>query len=135
MKGVLVRVARLISVIAPKGSRAYVDAMGAAIFRLLALVAIVLMPLGMTGPAMAQPTSAEHTALAMQMGHCNEQPAKEKAPGPSNMDCTAMCTALPAADSPLPAETMRPVALLTAAIAARFTGIEPEIATPPPRQG
>ena len=93
MKSGFVRVAGLISVIAPKGSRGYVDAMGAAIFRLLALVAIVLMPLGMAGPAMAQPASAEHTALAMQMGHCNEQPAKENAPGPSKMDCTAMCTA------------------------------------------
>jgi hypothetical protein len=134
-EGSFVRLAGLTSVIAPKGSRAYVDAMGVAIFRLLALIAIALMPLGMAGPAMAQPISADHSALAMQMGHCNEQPTKEKTPAPSKMDCTAMCTALPAADSLLPAETIRPLALLTAAIAAPFTGIEPEIATPPPRQG
>lgn len=107
--------------------------MGAPIFRLLALVAVFLMPLGMAAPAMAQPMPAQHAAMSMPMGHC-EQPTNEEAPAKSKADCTAMCTALPAAGNPSPAEIVKPVALRIAAIAAQFAGIEPEIATPPPKQ-
>jgi hypothetical protein len=125
---------RATSVIAAKGSRPYWPAMAAVIFRLLAVVALVLMPLGMAGaPAIAQAMPADHAA--MPMGHCEEQPSKDKAPAPSKMDCTAMCTALPATDTPLPAPVMRLVALRSATLAAPFDGIEPEIATPPPRRG
>ena len=124
------------SVIAGKGSRPYGVAMAAATFRLLMLVALVLMPFGMAGaPATAQPMPADHAAMSMAMGHCDEQPTKETAPTSSKMDCTAMCTALPAADNPLPVKAMKPVALRSTAIAAPFVGIEPELATPPPRQG
>lgn len=103
--------------------------MAAAILRLLALVALVLMPLGMGGAAaMARPAPAGHA----MSGHCDEAPEQDRAPAP-DMDCTAMCTALPAADGPGPAPRMKPAVPRTLAAIARFAGIEPEIATPPPR--
>jgi hypothetical protein len=122
------------SVIAATGSRPYEPAMAAAIFRLLALVALVLMPLGMAGaPANAQSTTTDHVAVAM--GHCDDQPAKDKAPAPSKMDCMAMCTALPAANGPLLSSAMKPAAVRSTFVASPFAGVEPEIATPPPRRG
>ena len=122
------------SVIAATGSRSYGATMAAAVFRLLALVALVLMPLGMTGkPASAQSMPTDHAA--MTMGHCDDQPAKDNAPTPSKMDCKAMCTALPAANAPMPSPAMKPVVVRTTAVASPFAGIEPEIATPPPRRG
>lgn len=107
--------------------------MTAALLRFLTLLALVLMPFGMTGaPAVAQPLAADHAAMAM--GHCDEQPAKDNAPKPAKMDCTAMCTALMAADCPVPAPAMTPAAPRSTAAAVAFVGIDPEIATPPPRQ-
>ena len=106
--------------------------MAAMLFRLLALVALVLMPLGMAGaPAIAQQMPMDHAAMGAR--HCDEQPGQGKAPA-SKMDCAAMCTALPAADGPAPAARMRLAAPRTIVIVALFAGIEPEIATPPPRQ-
>jgi hypothetical protein len=125
--------------------------MTAALLRFLTLLALVLMPFGMAGaPAVAQPMAADHAAMAMgggnqgsrlaqhggkiAGGHCDEQPVKDNAPAPSKMDCTAMCTALLAADCPMPGPAMTPVAPRSIAAAVAFAGIEPEIATPPPRQ-
>ena len=106
--------------------------MAAAILRLMALIALMLMPVGMAGaPAMAQPAPAEH---GMAMDHCDGMPGEEQAPAPSKMDCAAMCVALPAADTPAPEATIKPTAPRTIAIGARFDGIVPEIATPPPRR-
>ena len=103
----------------------------AAFIRLLALIALVIMPLGMAAtPALAQPghhsMAANH---AMPAGHCGE----EQAPAPSKMDCTAACTALPASWTPMPEPALKPKAPRALSIAAPFSGIEPEIATPPPR--
>jgi hypothetical protein len=122
------------SVIAGQGGGPYGAAMAAAVLRLLALVALVLMPLGMAGaPAIAQQMPMDHAAMAMGGGHCDEQPEQDKAPA-SKMDCAAMCTALPAADAPAPAPRLKLAAPLTITIVVPFAGIEPEIATPPPRQ-
>ena len=119
-------------VIVEKGSRRYGAAMASAIFRLLALISLVLMPLGMAGaPAVAQSGPAAHTMA--QMGHCGEQPDQDKAPV-SKMDCTAMCTALPAADTPALAAIWKPAAPHFIVVAAPFSGIEPEIAIPPPKR-
>jgi hypothetical protein len=108
--------------------------MAAALLRLLTLVALVLMPLGMAGaPAIAQQMPMEHAALAASEGHCDQQPKQDESPA-SKSDCTAMCTALPATDAPSPAPKLKPAASRTIAIAEPFAGIEPELATPPPRQ-
>ncbi len=80
-------------VIAQHASRPYVAGMTAALIRLLTLLALVLMPIGMTGaPAAASPMPASHHMAA---GHCDEQPDEDQAPS-SKMDCAAMCAALPA---------------------------------------
>lgn len=112
---------------------AYGPRMAAAVLRLLTLIALMLMPVGMAGaPAMAQPAPARHAMAGMD--HCDDMPAKEQAP-PAKMDCTAMCTALPATDAPLPEPVMNPKAPRAIATGAPFAGIVPEIATPPPRRG
>lgn len=121
-------------VIAARDSEAYGSAMAAAILRLLALIALTLMPIGMAGaPAVAGPAPAEHAMAGM--AHCDEMPAKEPAPPQSKMDCMAMCTALPASFGAAPAPRMKPVAPRAIAVSAPFSGIEPELTTPPPKRG
>ena len=118
------------SVIAGTGSKPYVARMFAALTRLLTLIALVLMPLGMTGaPAAASPMPAHALASA---NHCDQQGGHDQAPAPK-MDCMAMCTALPATDSPAPSLVLKPRAPRTIAVANPFDGIILEIATPPPK--
>lgn len=106
--------------------------MTSALVKLMTLVALLFMPFGMTAaPAIAQPMPADHAM--MTMGHCDEQPEQDKAPA-SKMDCTAMCTALPATDAPTPAQVAKLKAPRTIALVTPFTGVVLEIATPPPRQ-
>ena len=120
-------------VIAATGSRPYGVRMAATFLRLLVIAAFVLMPFGMTGAAASiEPMPADHSAMAMGAGHCDEQPDKDKVPA-AKMDCTATCTALPAADAWVPLPVLKPTAPRTIAMAVPFSGIEPEIATPPPR--
>jgi hypothetical protein len=109
----------------------YVAFMTAALPRLLTLLALVLMPLGMTGaPASAPPMPANHDMASAN--HCDEQGDQGDEPV-SRMDCTAMCTAIPATGVPAPASAWKPTAPRIAGIAPPFDSIEPEIATPPPR--
>jgi hypothetical protein len=108
-----------------------VGSMTAAVLRLLALIALVLMPLGMAGaPAAASAMPADH---AMAAGHCEGQPGDEQQAPSASMDCAAMCTAIPAreAEAPIPMFQRSNLAAVTVAVA--FQGIEPELATPPPR--
>ena len=108
--------------------------MAAAVLRLMTLIALILMPIGMAGePAIAM-APAEHGMAAME-GHCDELPGKQQAPRLSKMDCAAMCTAIAATSAPMPVPMMKPDAPRSIAISAPFGGIEPEIATPPPRRG
>jgi hypothetical protein len=105
--------------------------MTAAVFRLLALIALVLMPIGMTGaPAAASAMPADH---AMAAGHCEGQSGDEPQAPAASMDCTAMCTAIPAREAAAPTPLFQRPAPRTVAVAVAFEGVEPEIATPPPR--
>ena len=123
----------MISVIVQKGSPHYVAAMASAVFRLLALIALVLMPIGMgAAPALAAPD--HHTMMTTAgAGHCDEQQDPDQAPAQHQMDCTAACAAIAAPAAPVVAPTFKPTAPRTIGVAAPFTGIEPEIATPPPK--
>jgi hypothetical protein len=114
-------------VVALENSRAYFHAMASAVLRLFALFALVLMPLSMA----SAPASA-HPAAATPAGHCDDQPQPAKAPAGPQMHCTA-CSALPANDAPTPVEEMAPQATLLVAPVSSLTGIEPDIATPPPK--
>jgi hypothetical protein len=104
--------------------------MTATVFRLLALIALVLMPMGMaSAPAAASAMPADH---GMAAGHCEGQSSSDEAPA-ANMDCTAMCTAIPAREPVAQPPLFQRASPQSAEIAIAFAGIEPEIATPPPR--
>jgi hypothetical protein len=103
--------------------------MSAYLSRLIALVALLLMPFGMTAtPALAQ-QSGHPDSMA---GHCSDQPDRGQSQLPAKEHC-AVCSALPATDGPAPAPVLKPSMPRTAALAVPFTGIEPETATPPPK--
>lgn len=99
--------------------------------RLLALVAVLLLPFGMA----AAPAAAHHAQMAatMPMQHCPDgTPGKNSKPALT--ECTMACSsALPAVElAPLDLQSLsRSVAC--PAVTATLTGITLEIATPPPR--
>ena len=103
-------------------------AMAAFFLRLIALLAIMLMPLGMSAPAAAQATPH---AMSDQASHCGSEEGPAHAV-PMKSDCLA-CAGLPAAEAPAATEQLLPRMPLRLALAHEFLGIEPEIATPPPR--
>jgi hypothetical protein len=101
--------------------------MATAFFRLLALLALVLMPLSMaSAPASAQPTAAAPA------GHCDDHQQPAKAPAGPQVHCTA-CAALPAIDTPAPVSELAPEMPMLIALAGFLAGIEPDTATPPPK--
>ena len=115
-----------IPVIAQKAARAYLALMASALIRLAALVAVLLMPIGMaSAPAMAQPAPAAG-------GHCDGHQDPAEAPSKPQAHCMA-CSALPAMDAPAPAEAMVPKMPRLLARVAATASIVPEIATPPPK--
>jgi hypothetical protein len=123
------------SVIVRTTSNAYGARMTAALFRLVMMLLLVLMPLGMAmAPAAVQSLPAAHQVA--QNGHCDERPGQDKAPAQSSqqMHC-AMCAALPASTPPSPSVGLLPSTPCMIAAVSPFNGIELEIATPPPRNG
>jgi hypothetical protein len=99
--------------------------------RLLALIAVLLLPLGMA----AAPAAAHHAEMSasMPMQHCPDGTPKTGSKA-APTECTMACSAaLPAVDlAPL---QMQPLShsLLQPSLTPTLTGIELEIATPPPR--
>ena len=99
------------------------------LLKLLALLAMMLLPLGMTPAA----TATHHEMASMPMQHCPEQ-GSEHQPKTAFAVCTMACSAaLPALDrcaaEPLPIvrERVRP------ALAQHLSDLHPDIATPPPK--
>ena len=97
---------------------------------LAVLLAVLLMPFGMTTPAAA---AVRHAPTAMPMRHCPEQsPSQSKA---GFIECTMACSAAVLAASFGPRE---PLAIVCSpdepAIAQRLHGLHPETATPPPKR-
>ena len=106
-------------------------AMMASLARLLALLAFVLMPMGMSS---APAAGSSHAMQMAGMSGCDEHPAPPQDEARHGMDCAAACsmmvpqvTALddPVALHPLPADWPAIAAVL---------GLHPEAATPPPRR-
>ncbi len=100
------------------------------LLRLFLLVAVVLMPLGMQ-PAVAAPASTHHASTPMQ--HCPE-PMSGYAMKGGIVECTMACSAaLPAADLPQD----RPLLIACIPVETETThvldGLNPDIATPPPK--
>jgi hypothetical protein len=101
------------------------------ILRLLSLVAVLILPLGMA----AAPAATHHAemGMSMPMSHCADEHSKGGSKG-LLAECTMACSAaLPAVDLaplkivPLSRSASQPSATAT------LSGIELEIATPPPR--
>ena len=100
--------------------------MASFLFRLLTLVAVLLMPLGMaSAPALAQPAPAA-------AGHCDEHQEPADAPSKPQVHCTG-CSALPVIGAPEAVPALRPLAPRLIAQIQPISGTEPEIATPPPK--
>lgn len=101
--------------------------------RLLLLVAVLLMPFGMT-PAAAMAHEQHSAAAAMPAGHCPEQ-----APRPGGkagfIECTMVCSAaLPASDLKRHEPRLIVCVPVEAAAARQLHGLHPDTATPPPRR-
>jgi hypothetical protein len=102
-----------------------------AVGRLILLIAVLLMPLGMS-PAAASGGGRE-AARGMPAGHCDEQTPRHHSKAGFS-ECTMACSAaLPAVGSapqgPLPVARM----VLRSSLVVALHGLEPDIATPPPK--
>lgn len=109
--------------------------MASPVIRLLALIALVSMPLGMSETT-AHAAQIDHGMTMSGSGHCQEKSDQEKAPASKKMDCAAACTALPATGpAAAPTAGLKPADPSTIASVTIFSGIVLEIATPPPKLG
>lgn len=98
-------------------------------WKLLALIAVLLIPLGMA-PAAASPV---HGHVAMPMEHCPDQAPKQT--HGTSAECTMACAgALPAVAASHMAPPLFAERLAQPAPTARLHGLHPETATPPPRR-
>ena len=109
--------------------------MQAMIAKLLTLLALVLMPFGMSpAAAEAMPAAAQHHA-ASTAAHCPAPESEDSGKADQqSADCTVTCAALVA-----PAPTAAPPPALTPPPPARplagtRRGLHPEAATPPPKR-
>jgi len=108
----------------------YCKIVGTILAKLLLLVAVLVMPLGMSGAMAAQ--TARDAPRAM-MGHCPDgAPSHHERNGIA--ECTMACAGvLPAVDSAHhPSRTMAEEAIQPT-IARQLRGLHPETATPPPK--
>lgn len=99
------------------------------IVRLLTLVALVLMPFGMTAaPAHGGPIPHVSTA-----DDCGVNADQDEAPATPQTDCTISCTVLRVADQSIARTFALAGGLQLVEPVVPFHGIVVEIATPPPR--
>lgn len=99
------------------------------VFRLIALIALVLMPFTMA----AAPTEAHAMPQATASDHCGDHSDRQSAPATDMAQCMLMCAALPAAEPLAVIAPDLPKAPLQLARIRPFHGIILDIATPPPR--
>jgi hypothetical protein len=99
--------------------------MAATLLRFLALIAVMLMPFGM-----AAAPAAAHPAPVVTGEHCADH---QQAPAKQAIDCTLVCAALPATENPEHLAPSVPQGPRAIAFVDSFNGIDPEIATPPPK--
>lgn len=103
----------------------------APLWKLLALVAVLLMPFGMQ-PAHAA-RAIDHSA-SMPMQHCPEQMPKQTQKN-ALMTCTMVCSAaLPGRDASHDGPSIIVCAPTEAEAVRQLNGLHPDTATPPPRR-
>jgi len=101
------------------------------VVRLISLVAVLLMPLGMS-PAPAAAAQLHHGA-SMPMQHCPEQGMKHQSKA-AFAECTMACaSALPVMDRLHEERMPYSPAFVTETPVHALHGLHPETATPPPR--
>jgi hypothetical protein len=100
--------------------------MASALLRILMLVALALMPLGMTTAAAAAPSPAVGAA------HCDDHQKPANASAKMDMQC-ATCAALPVVQPNLTDRGLRPELPRLVKAANALSDTEPETDTPPPR--
>ena len=99
--------------------------------KLLLLLAVLAMPLGMTA---APAAAAEHHSATMPMQHCPDEGQSPDMKG-GFAQCTMACAAaLPAFDAATSDTAMPLEAKAESAVAPMLHGIQPDIATPPPKR-
>ena len=103
----------------------------AAVLRLFALLALVVMPLGMTAAPVAAAPGADAIA-APQAGHCDDHQQPADSPVKAKAHCAGCAALVPPLASPQIAE-LRPQAPTHIRLSYFGTAFEPEIATPPPK--
>lgn len=106
--------------------------MALAVVRLLTLVALMLMPFGMGATSATAHQMSTDQAIA-SMDHCDKQSDENKAPALKQTDCAVMCIAISGARSPSPSPLLKPAAPLSVDPTTLVVGVEPDIATPPPK--
>lgn len=100
--------------------------------KLLALLAVLLMPLGMTAAPAAAPN--HHHGASMPMQHCPQQGPKQGAKA-GFVECTMACSAaLPANDLQRDGRLFVACVPEQAAIVKHLHGLHPDTATPPPKR-
>lgn len=104
----------------------------ATLCRLIALFAVLLMPLGMQPAAAAM----AHSPMAMDMpkGHCHDQGSHHDTKG-GIAECMMACAgALPASDLANNEPSLIASAPIRSAATPRLDGLHPDTATPPPKR-
>jgi hypothetical protein len=110
---------------------AYAAAVRTVLAKLVLLIAVLLMPLGMTPAAAAghQP----HDMATMPVGHCDPHAPKHGAVQ-GMAQCTMACsTALPAGDTARDAPLLIFCTPVAPSAAEALDGLHPHPATPPPK--
>ena len=108
------------------------------LMRVLTLLAVLLAPLAMMSShaQAAAPAAVNHVrgGSSAMPGHCppaGEEQDKQK-PAP-NIDCTIMCSAMPAPDAVIPAQPALTALDLVQPLGIGGYGLNPEADPPPPR--
>ena len=131
------RVRRVTAAVVTGGSGAYLASMTASrLLRLLAMFALLLMPLAMAGQGHAVAAAPHGEMASAEAGHCADiesEGDRKHQSGSAAADCLMACAALPAAGAPVAAEqiVLRPTPV--AALQPAIVGLSPEAETPPPR--
>jgi hypothetical protein len=100
--------------------------------RLLVLVAVMLMPFGMSAPASAS-TAHDQMMAGMPMGHCPDQAPRHDGKSAFG-ECTMACAAaLPAIDRRSDEPDLIVREPVQSVAVQRLRGLHPETATPPPK--
>jgi hypothetical protein len=112
-----------------------VESVIAALLRLLAIAAMILMPIGMgMVPAVAAAPVSHRAMESSAQGHCGQKSDGETGKAIA-MQCAGSCSALPSEPAVTPVEELAPVACLTADSVKVLHGVLLPLSTPPPRVG